>query len=450
MIPVGSEGCTTPVNSIRFGENGAVLRHCDPETLYNYAAGNYLLRPLERTQFSGLAHYDDDRQHRGLHGAALRAGGERIPAGRRLALHPDRHELLLRSAQLRHQPGADAGRARDCSSTTRRSSIRWARGNARISGGIARRVDELGLRNFAFERCDARHHAAGCAAIFRWATTSGGGMSSAIPSLGHRRDRSQHDVTRADVARPEHHHQCLRTGRVCHSRVRLRAGESIWHRLHLARPPPRSSRRRDRLPICSSARLRALRSRANSSSLPAGPISAAMGFEHRDDEYDSCRGQPTWRANTARPPAASPRADMSSTKSSREIRVPILSDKPFADVLAIEGAVRYSDYSNFGTAETWRAGLEWGPLDWLRLRSAYNVAIRAPAISELFAPIADGLLARQRSLRGHSQPQPGAEGFLRALKACRQRRSTPSCRPRSASTRCPVAIPTCARKLPKP
>ena len=34
-----------------------MLRHCDPETLYNYAAGNYLLRPLERTQFSGLAHY---------------------------------------------------------------------------------------------------------------------------------------------------------------------------------------------------------------------------------------------------------------------------------------------------------------------------------------------------------------------------------------------------------
>jgi len=58
VIPVGAEGCTTPVSSIRFGANGQVLRHCDPETLYNYAAGNYLLRPLERTQFSGLAHYE--------------------------------------------------------------------------------------------------------------------------------------------------------------------------------------------------------------------------------------------------------------------------------------------------------------------------------------------------------------------------------------------------------
>ena len=31
-----------------------------------------------------------------------------------------------------------------------------------------------------------------------------------------------------------------------------------------------------------------------------------------------------------------------------EIRVPLLADKTFADVLALEGAVRYSDYSNFG------------------------------------------------------------------------------------------------------
>jgi iron complex outermembrane recepter protein len=57
VIPVGPEGCSTPVNSIRFAENGSVMRHCDPETLFNYAAGNYLLRPLERWQLAGLAHY---------------------------------------------------------------------------------------------------------------------------------------------------------------------------------------------------------------------------------------------------------------------------------------------------------------------------------------------------------------------------------------------------------
>ena len=37
---------------------GRCSRHCDPETLFNYAAGNYLLRPLDRWQFAGLARYD--------------------------------------------------------------------------------------------------------------------------------------------------------------------------------------------------------------------------------------------------------------------------------------------------------------------------------------------------------------------------------------------------------
>ena len=53
-----------------------------------------------------------------------------------------------------------------------------------------------------------------------------------------------------------------------------------------------------------------------------------------------------------------------------EIRIPILDDKPFADILALEGAVRYSDYSNFGAATTWRVGAEWGPIEGLRFRSA--------------------------------------------------------------------------------
>jgi len=70
--------------------------------------------------------------------------------------------------------------------------------------------------------------------------------------------------------------------------------------------------------------------------------------------------------------------------------VPLLSDMPFVNVLALEGAIRFSDYSNIGSVETWRAGLEWGPVEWLRFRGAYNVAIRAPNIQELFAPIQEG------------------------------------------------------------
>src|ERR687897_308160 len=114
VIPTGPEGCTTAVSSIRFGANGRVMRHCDPETLYNYAAGNYLLRPLERWQFSGLGHY------------AINDSVE---------TYFDLHYAL---AKNEFQQAAD--------------SLSIVTGNARIAGGIARRTDELGLRNFAFER----------------------------------------------------------------------------------------------------------------------------------------------------------------------------------------------------------------------------------------------------------------------------------------------------------
>ena len=45
-----------------------------------------------------------------------------------------------------------------------------------------------------------------------------------------------------------------------------------------------------------------------------------------------------------------------------EVNVPLLADKPFADVLSIDGAVRYSDYSTTGEATTWKTGLTWAPV----------------------------------------------------------------------------------------
>ena len=151
VIPVGPEGCSTAVNSIRFGEGGEVLRHCDPETLYNYAAGNYLLRPLERTQFAGLAHFDvnDDVQaFMELHYAlaenefqqaadslSILTGSNSYFEVRNYAtnpvLTPDVRALFVNNTAIFDPMGT---------------------GHARISGGVARRVDELGLRNFAFER----------------------------------------------------------------------------------------------------------------------------------------------------------------------------------------------------------------------------------------------------------------------------------------------------------
>ena len=68
-----------------------------------------------------------------------------------------------------------------------------------------------------------------------------------------------------------------------------------------------------------------------------------------------------------------------------EIDVPILRDS-FVDSLSINGAARYTDYSNSGTVYTWKAGLEVAPVDGVRLRLTRSRDIRAPTLVELYAP----------------------------------------------------------------
>ena len=183
-------------------------------------------------------------------------------------------------------------------------------------------------------------------------------------------------------------------------------------------------------------------------SLPAGAISAAIGVEYRSDHYEFMPGA----TDLAREYGSASRGitrrtvfDVSEVFA--EVRVPTAFRKPFADVLAIEGAMRYSDYSNFGSTDTWRAGLEWGPVEWLRFRGAYNVAIRAPAINELFAPITRRILSRQRSLRGHPQSERRRSGISASNRACRRPRSTPSCRRPWDSASCRVAIPALIEEI---
>ena len=82
------------------------------------------------------------------------------------------------------------------------------------------------------------------------------------------------------------------------------------------------------------------------------------------------------------------------------------------DTWPLEGAVRYSDYSNFGSANTWRAGPRVGPHGLAAIPRPLNVANRAPAINELFAPITEG--SRQAMIpAGHPQSDPGAARLLR-------------------------------------
>ncbi|WP_129778168.1 TonB-dependent receptor plug domain-containing protein [Peristeroidobacter soli] len=120
--------------------------------------------------------------------------------------------------------------------------------------------------------------------------------------------------------------------------------------------------------------------------LPAGPVSFAAGLEYRQEKSETLpdSAQVTGQTYTGATPAVIGKYDVS--EAYIESRVPLLKDKPFAELLAIEGGFRTSDYSVTGGANSWRVGAEWAPVRDIRFRGMYAESVRAPNIGELFTP----------------------------------------------------------------
>lgn len=143
--------------------------------------------------------------------------------------------------------------------------------------------------------------------------------------------------------------------------------------------------------------------------MPAGPISFAMGFEWRREEssleFDSFArgvlpsGSPfgggtdiadvSANAQLLFQPALPNRNEVGAYEATDvylELAVPLLSEVFLAESLEMELAVRASDYTTIGNATTWKAGLSWAPIQDIRFRGTLSEAVRAPNINELFAP----------------------------------------------------------------
>lgn len=120
--------------------------------------------------------------------------------------------------------------------------------------------------------------------------------------------------------------------------------------------------------------------------LPAGELGFAGGFEYREESSedlpDPIDGLGLTFLNVLQPESG----DYDVSELFAEVRVPLLTDAPFARDLAIDIAGRYSDYSTIGDSFTYKAGVEWAPTNWVRLSGTYSEAVRAPNIGELFGP----------------------------------------------------------------
>lgn len=117
--------------------------------------------------------------------------------------------------------------------------------------------------------------------------------------------------------------------------------------------------------------------------LPAGDLSFAAGGDVRREflsdtpDFANASG----RTDQGGTPT---RGSYSLKEGFLELNAPILRDQFLAKELTFNGAGRYSNYSNFGGATTWKTTLNWAPSEDIRLRSTLSTSFRAPTIQELY------------------------------------------------------------------
>jgi iron complex outermembrane receptor protein len=118
--------------------------------------------------------------------------------------------------------------------------------------------------------------------------------------------------------------------------------------------------------------------------LPAGPVGIAIGYEHRD-QRGSFDPDPVVAAGLGSDiPALPTSGQFNVDELYAELNVPILADKPFFNLLDVSLAARLSDYSTSGSTTTFKAGVNWKPVEDLRIRGSWAEGFRAPSIGELF------------------------------------------------------------------
>ncbi|MEL6868301.1 MAG: TonB-dependent receptor [Pseudomonadota bacterium] len=129
--------------------------------------------------------------------------------------------------------------------------------------------------------------------------------------------------------------------------------------------------------------------------LPGGPVGYAVGTEFREEKSDFRPDAISTQVATFDPNSGvlADSALLGREVGSfnvievfGELNVPILADRPFAELLELTLAARASDYSTIGNAAAWSVGGQWSFIPDVRLRGSVSESVRAPNITELFAP----------------------------------------------------------------
>ena len=113
--------------------------------------------------------------------------------------------------------------------------------------------------------------------------------------------------------------------------------------------------------------------------LPAGPVGVAFGYEFRNEEGmfspDAFIAAGLSSGNAASPTSGGFDVD----EWYAEFAIPVL------DNLDLSAAVRFSDYSTFGSTTNTKIGVTYSPIEMVSFRATFSEGFRAPSIGALYS-----------------------------------------------------------------
>ena len=375
-------GCTR-ISGIRFGRNGVPLAYCDPENRFNYNPTNYLLRPLERYNLNVLADWKitdnveaygelfqvDQSNTWNLNAASFapRTSGQQGLILPNFANNPvlfqATKDFLTANAAI-FDPDGD--------------------GNAEILQA-GRRLNESGSRFFNYD-VNSYSYTGGLRGNLNFGSNQWNwdtyyqiqrateaqhftrGLSTLRLSLGA-------DVTVDPITNGP---RCTNEFVGCVPVNFLGLDAVTPEMVGFLTPDKGDQEAFDRKVYHASMS-------GDLFEMPAGTVGAVLGFKFREQGYVFRPGGLNENGlNGAALEAVDVENDV--TEFFTEVRIPLLADRPGFDMLAVELAYRYSDYSSSGGNDTYKAAIEYAPVEWFRFRGAFNRAVRAPNLNELFSP----------------------------------------------------------------
>ena len=151
--------------------------------------------------------------------------------------------------------------------------------------------------------------------------------------------------------------------------------------------------------------------------LPAGAVSADVGFHVRRDRINDVPGPESLSGNSyALATSGITRGGQNVYEGFGEVGIPILRDLPFVKNLLLDVSGRYSHYDQIGDAKTYKANVVWQITSWFALKYDQGTSFRAPALYERFLANQQaylGQLAIDPMHRLHRQRQRQHRGALR-------------------------------------